>query len=148
MKAIRTTLVLAFSASVITGVAVAVVSAHPSSRTESAYRGGATPRDTTALLSGEYTYAGALAAGLTTREEWAKPKGMPSCRPLPDPFPNVAENASIGVNPPTCYRPPDEQGLIFLQAKPHIPVSFRFVLEPDVGYGLLSNRHSSESRNP
>lgn len=67
---------------------------------------------------GEYTYEEALALGLTTRAEWARPKGMPDCPPVDDPYPTIPEREQIPGNAPSCYMPPEEQGLVFLVLPP------------------------------
>jgi hypothetical protein len=70
---------------------------------------------------GEYTYEEALALGLTTRAEWARPKGMPDCPPVDDPYPTIPDGEQIPGNAPSCYMPPVEQGLVFLVLPPNHP---------------------------
>src|SRR5262245_25342874 len=66
------------------------------------------------LPPGEYSYKEALAAGLTTKAQWARPPGMRRCPPIPDPYPSVSRKTPIRSGAPTCYMPPEEQGLVFI----------------------------------
>ena len=59
-----------------------------------------------------YTYKQALAAGLVTRAEFARLKGEPLCGPMPAVVPTAPDD--IPADAPTCYRPPEQQGVIFL----------------------------------
>ena len=68
---------------------------------------------------GEYTWEQAVALGLPGVEDFAQPPGMPVCPPLePGPFPSLPEDAVIPDDAPSCWMPPEEQGLVFLVLPP------------------------------
>ncbi len=96
----------------VAGLAIVLVSADrdrgPSQSTSlTAEMGGLRPASWR-----EYTYEEAVAAGLVNRADFARPKGVPLCGPLPAVLPSAPDN--IPDNAPSCYRPPEEQGAIFL----------------------------------
>lgn len=70
---------------------------------------------------GEYTYQQALKLGIASPREFQRPPGVPVCPPLEDPFPGLPDVAAIPPNAPSCWRPPEEQGLVFLVLAPGDP---------------------------
>jgi hypothetical protein len=82
--------------------------------------GPTTPASSTSELpAGEYTYEEALAAGLIRREGFARQKGERLCPPLPNPIPTA--KGDVRQDAPSCYRPPEEQGIVVLVLPPGDP---------------------------
>jgi len=81
------------------------------------------PRDSP---RGWYTYEEALALGIISPSEYARPRGMPECAPLPVPFPSVPDGEVIPDNAPHCWVSPQESGVIIIPnsqfANPIIPL--------------------------
>ena len=101
-----------FSLAVSLGLLIALASTHRTrdvGRPDSASAPGGD-----GLQPGEYTYEEALAASLTTRAQWGRPRGMRRCPPIPNPYPSVPANAPVRAGAPTCYMPPEELGLVFV----------------------------------
>lgn len=67
----------------------------------------------------EYMYEEALTARLVRRADFARRKGEPLCPPLPNPIPTAP--ADVPQNAPSCYRPPEEQGIVVLVLPPGDP---------------------------
>lgn len=68
---------------------------------------------------GEYPYAEAVAAGLLDPADFQLQPGEQVCPPLPDPIPTTPE--VIPDDAPSCYRPPEEQGIVALVLPPGDP---------------------------
>ena len=69
---------------------------------------------------GEYTYTEALRLGLVSADQFARVPGEPLCGPLPDPIPSVGPGGPPD-NAPSCWRPPEEQGIVVLDLGPGDP---------------------------
>lgn len=78
--------------------------------------GSEAPRDS--VPKGWYTYEEALALGIISAAEHARPRGMPDCPPLPVPFPSVPSDAVIPDNAPHCYLSPEASGVVIIPNSP------------------------------
>jgi hypothetical protein len=87
---------------------------------------------------GEYTWERAVALGLPGVEDFERPPGMAVCPALePGPFPSVPDDAVIPDNAPSCWMPPEEQGLVFLVLSPGDPG----FAPGDLGFGTPETRY-------
>jgi hypothetical protein len=103
---------------------------------------GAAPATASDPPPGEYTYDQGVELGLPAVADFEQPEGMPVCPPLENPDPALPDDAVIPDNAPSCWMPPEEQGLVYVVPAPGDPeYSFHWgdpVVVPSAPFSALA----------